>query len=316
MSPRAVLQMDPSVGSMPPKSRENAALSAPKSLTVEYLNSQSYGAIHAKLQGLPQTAETLRIKAEILAQCGKRSDRQERKETESKEEKRAKFIASLPVNHPSNEVRIRAYDLSKANPCEGVPEVATNKSEIDAAFKLAFEAGDPVAKARAIECSFPTETPRNPQTGMPIPDKLTDEQFASFKEILASKNPRAIDLLGGLMASTYGNGSIQIISNEAPTSNNAVRKAVELLACDYGLACDNVVAQRPRACALEGKCNSGTLADHINFYEASPAVSQEIERVRGVLQGMIERNDFSDLKFIKSDAPPNGIYMFKMAGCE
>jgi hypothetical protein len=46
-------------------------------------------------------------------------------------------------------------------------------------------------------------------------------------------------------------------------------------------------------------------------------MSQDIERVRTTLQSMIERNDFSNLQFVKGTAPPGGgVYQWGTSNCK
>jgi hypothetical protein len=268
VSPRMVLQMDPRVKSTTPPSSKLAAPAPQPTLTQEFLVSKEYAPLYAKPGSLPQNAETLGVRAAILASCGTRTDRP-KKPVVNKEELRAKFIASLPVNHPDNDARTRAYDATASGSCTDFPETPVTKAEIDAAYKAAADAGDAVARARDIECAiFAPKPGEEKPEGFPKSPTLTDEQFAGFKEILASKNPRALEVLGGLLANTYDNGQIKIDPNAKPADPFAVRYALELLSCDYGMPCEAGFQQRSHECARKGQCNAATLAEHISFYQA------------------------------------------------
>jgi hypothetical protein len=312
-SARTVLQIDPSIGSGATSSTSAAQLQRPLTLAQELLVSRNYAAIYAKLNTLPQSAETLGVRAAILDRCGRRTDRNPHKPFD-KDEARAKFIANLPVNHPNNELRIRAHDFSATSVCAGFPDTPVTKIEIDAAYQAAIAAGDSVAKAREIECALYEPEPGKGRNSNQSPT-LTDERFNTFKSILASKDPRAIQLMGGLLANSYANGAIQFDPSSEPADPQSVFHAMELIACEYGRSCDNVLALRGYECADFGRCNAASLAEHISFYNAAPAASQEIERIRSAVHTMIERGNFSELKFVKGAANTNIRGSFHLASC-
>jgi hypothetical protein len=164
VSPRMVLQMDPRVKASSPPSAKLATPAAPPTLTQEFLATKEYAALYAKLGTLPQNAETLGVRAAILSRCGTRTDRP-KKPANNKEELRAKFIASLPVNHPDNEARTRAYDATAAGSCTDFPETPVTKAEIDAAYK---------ARARSsAQFLRPSRAKKNPKASRNPPRSQT-----------------------------------------------------------------------------------------------------------------------------------------------
>jgi hypothetical protein len=287
---------------------------SPQSLTNEYLTQRNAAAIYARLLTEKETGETLRLKAAILARCGTRTDKPST-ERDSPAVALEKFLATLPKDHPDNPRRIAAFNLMGTDPCVGFPPTPITGSEIDAMRTAAAEAGDPLSRARALECEI-FANGATPTTGRYSPPPLSDEQFSSIKAIIASGDPNAVLDAGTLLANTYGNGTIRIGGSPTEVDSFALRYAVELVSCDLGAPCEGVNFPRNWSCAQKNKCDANNLSDYINFYEVSPHVAQEVERLRVALRGMIETKDFSEVRFEKGGRSDTSTSRWGRAQCK
>ncbi len=308
-----VLRVAPQAGTAPaPATPKLSTAMSPASLTNLYLNERNdLTGLWARLNSEPANAESLGLRATILSRCAPRSEKPA-PDPEARAKRRATFLAGLPPNHPDNDTRIRAYDLQNNDLCTALNLPPTTAADTNAAFATAAQAGDPVAKLRETECKVFNEKDQKEFPGSPA---LAEADFATIKAAFASGNPRAIELAGALFANTYKNGYIEFAPGQPPQDAFSIKYATELLVCDVGGPC-NVRGRAQWGCIYEGKCAANTLAEHVQFYDASPHGSQQIEQIRIDLLRMFETKNFNALRFITRETPGGSSGRFGGSGCD
>jgi hypothetical protein len=290
----------------------NAPVNKLSALMNEFRTTKDLAALAKKLDSMRYDAEALYLKAEILRLCATHVDdpfqAARRAALVPTPDKRAAFAAKLPKDGKDNELRLAAYDDLVLNRCGGLEVVKVSRGELEAAYKAAADAGDPVAKARALSCEMQAQMVADPKKItndiLPFPT-MTEAQITQLKAILASGNPRVLEHAGQILASTYNNGVFTVAGESQRPLGPALWAATRLLACDLGQPCYAEDSNEFRhICAHEGKCAAMSHDEQEALYPTSGAQMHDVARLRVELRKMIDTGDFSGLTW-RNSQPKN-----------
>ncbi len=299
----------PSASSAKPRGAPSAKANPPVNklspLANEFRTSKDLATLAKKLDGMRYDAEALYLKAEILRLCASNVDdpfqAARRAALVPTPEKRTAFAAKLPKDGKDNELRLAAYDDLVLNRCGGLEALRITRAELEAAYKAAADAGDPVAKARALSCELQAQMVADPKKIdrdiLPFP-AMTEAQITQLKSILASGNPRMMEHAGQILASTYSNGVFTVAGEAQRPLGPAMWAATRLLACDLGQPCYAEDSSEFRhICTHEGKCAAMSQEEQEALYPTSGAQMHDVARLRAELRKMIDTGDFSGLSW-------------------
>ena len=118
----------------------------------EYLQARQYRAIYDRLLSPPvgETAEGRLVLYEILRNCATVTEGR-RYRWGPRTPSREQFLAGLPATDPQRDRRIAAFEEFTADRCAGFEGVALTQAALDKMLTDAASAGDPRARAMAIE---------------------------------------------------------------------------------------------------------------------------------------------------------------------
>ena len=317
LSASAVLKIDPATRSAPaPVSR--TTLPAVSPFMQAFLDRKDWAGLYRRVKDAPATPETQYLRAEILAACAKRipANGALPPKVDSLEEKRAKFLASLAPNDPQLEKRKAAWERMSVDRCSELAQIDYNADEVNKLVDAASAGGDPRAKAwlltRQIEDDRAAIFRKAEADGSSrgIRNSLTDAQFATMRDLLASRDPLVIEEFRNILSSSIDGGSIRIGPNQLAIDNMAMHNALALVACDFGAPCGENSSTILAACATQGRCDAGNLYDHTLYYGVSPHGAQLVEQYRQWLGQMIGARDLSQLNMVQSPSTPGSGYFF------
>lgn len=285
----------------PPLARGNPlALAAPApvraTLFNDYLQAKQYRALYDRLNGSPEgaTAEGRLVLYEILRECATITEGRRyvwRRPTPKREE----LVGAIAVTDPNRERRIAAYDQFTANRCVGFEGVALTQAELDRMLQDAAAAGDPRAKAMAIEQEL-WQARRTQGRGAAT---ISDAQIETLKQIVATRDPEAIRVAGRVLSNSWADYSLRLGPDQAPVEPRAFMNAWLVLACEYGQPCGPETPRMQQACALRGHCDAQNYIDHLYHYGSTPHDSQLLVQYRGLLRQAIESGDWSQLSVVR-----------------
>ena len=313
----AVLRIDPATRSTPaPVAR--IPLPPPSPFMQAYLDGKDRAGLYRRLKDAPATPETQYLQAEILATCAKRAPATGKPAPKiaTREERRTEFLASLAPNDPQLEKRKAAWEKMTVDQCGELAQIDYNADEVNKLVEAASAGGDPRAKAwlltrqieddraaifRKAEADGSSRATRN---------ALTDAQFATMRDLLASQDPLVIEQFRNILSSSIDGGSIRIGPNQLTIDNMAMHNALGLVACDFGAPCGDDSRPILAECATMGRCDAGNLYDHTLYYGVSPHGAQLVEQYRQWLGQMIGARDMSQLNMVPSPSTPGSGYFF------
>jgi hypothetical protein len=312
----AVLKIDPKVRSV-----SSAPLMAPKVTasadTLQYRDKKDWPQLYQRLKNGPPTAESQFLQAELLDRCAKRPPPTDGKPApDSREVRREKFVKSLAGTEAQKTARLTAYDALNIDSCGELRAIDYVKEDVARLRKAAAEAGDIRARARQISEDIYKASDEfgKPRTDGTMPDSgfvITDAQWAGMREVLASGDPGAMEMLRGIMASTLTDGSIRLGPDKEPIDNRAFWNALGLAACDLGKPCGADSAELLAACAQRNQCGSASVQDHAYYYEASPHTAQLVERYRQTIADMIRSGNFDNLNLVRGTRDGSNTFIFR-----
>ena len=290
-----------------------------------YTEHKDWPGLYKQLKALPATPETQFLQAQLLSACAKRPPAATPpgappRPAETREERRAKFVASLPPKDPQLEKRKAAYDAANADYCGELAQIDYDAAEVQKLYEAAAAGGDP--RARAVQVakqiedearaqSAAAQSGNNPRmNGYPI----SDAQFATIRDVLASQDPIVMAELKGILSSTLVDSSIRLGPNQEAIDNMAFHQAWGLVACEFGASCDRTSSEMLAQCASSGHCDANNLYDYTYYYGASPYAAQLVERYRQQLAQMVASGDFSQLGLVRGPNDPGRMYMFGRRG--
>jgi hypothetical protein len=309
LPPSAALKIDPKVSSAASSGNarpQRGVLPAQVSpLMSEYLAKKDWPALMTKLASAPETGETAYLRANMLESCATKTDDAPRATPrKSRDERRAAFLASLPMNHPGNDARTNAWDL--ANPldiCGPIRDVKTTRKEIADLYAKAKELNDPIANARDLNCEIFDSNNREKNPGT-RGYEINESRAERVRAAIASRNPDAVRVGVGMLGNTYANGAFRLAGEGSNVNQTAMFHVANLLACQYGADCSGFVHS---ACYREGKCNANSYEDYLAFYALSPNDAQTVETYRQRLTQMIDANDLSGLQLVMGEQPTDSV---------
>jgi hypothetical protein len=272
------------------------AVAVPATLFNDYLKARDYRAIYDRLDGSAEggTAEGKLVLHEILRACATVTGARRmgfRQNTPSREA----FLAALPASDPQRDRRIAAYEEFTTNRCKGFEGVTITQAALDKLLQESAEAGDPRARAMAIEQELWASrraVGRNSAT-------ITDAQIESLKDVLATKDPEAMRVAGRVLSNSWADYGLRFGPDQAAVEPRPFMNAWLVLACEYGQPCGSDTPRMQQACALRGHCDAMTFPDYLHYYGSTPHDSQVLLQYRAWLRQAIETGDWSQLSVVR-----------------
>ena len=296
LSASAVLAIDPRPNPLRP------ARPTPVKATLfnEYLEAKQYRALFDRLRSSPegQTAEGRLVLYEVLRNCATVTEGK-RHQWKPTVPKREDFVVGIAATDPLRERRIASYDEFNANRCLGFEGVTIAQAELDRMLGEAAAAGDPRARAMAIEQE---QTIARRGQGRENAT-LSDAQIENLKDVLASKDPEAIRVAGRVLSTTWADYTLRIGPDQQPVEPRAFMNAWLVLACEYGQPCGADTPRLQQACAFQGHCDAQNFPDYLYYYSSSPHDSQLLVQYRATLRQAIETGDWSQLVVMRGLPP-------------
>ena len=318
LSASAVLSIDPATRSAPAPVMKTALLAASPFMQA-FIERKDWAGLYRRLKDAPATPESQYLQAEILAACAKRVPvaGTAPPKMDSREEKRAKFLASLAPNDPQLEKRKAAWEQMNVDRCGELAQIEYNAADVSKLVEAAAAASDPRAKAWQLMKQMQDDREAAGRKsvaagGPPGPTgyEVTDAQFATMRQLLASQDPLVISELRNVLSSTIDSGSVRIGPNQIAIDHQAMYNALALVACDFGAPCAQDSPAILIECAVQGRCSAGNLYDHTLYYGVSPYGAQLVEQYRQWLGQMIGSGDMGQLNLVRGPNTPGGSYMF------
>jgi hypothetical protein len=268
-----------------------------------FTKAKQYRALYDRLRGSPEgeTAEGRLVLWEILRNCATITEGR-RFTFRPPVPKRDDFIAGIPAGDPQREQRIAAFDEFTTNRCEGFEGVAITQAELDRVLAASAAAGDPRARALALEQDLWQQRRTSGRDHV----ALSDTSIDTIKQVVATRDPEAIRIAGRLLANTWADTSLRIGPDQQLVEPRAFMNAWLVLACEYGQPCGTDTPRMQQACALQGHCNAQTYPDYLFYYASSPYDSQMLAQDRAVLRNAIDTGDWSQLTVVRGLPTPTG----------
>ena len=314
-----VLNIDPATRSAPPLA-SRSTLPAASPFMQGFLERKDWGGLYRRLKDAPVTPESQYLQAEILASCAKRvpvPGAALLPKTVSQDERRAKFLASLAPNDPQLEKRKAAWEQMGGVGCGEVAQIEYSATDVSKLLEAASAGGDARAKAWLLAKQMQDDRDAAGRKsaapgGPPGPTgyELTDAQFSTIRELLASQDPLVIAEFRNILASTIDGASLRIGPNQIAIDHHAMNNALALVACDFGAPCGPDASTLLAECALQGRCSANNLYDHTLYYGVSPYGAQLAEQYRQWLGQMIGSRDMSQLNLVRAPNIPGSSHMF------
>jgi len=280
-----------------------AAAQSRATLFNEYLQARQYRAIYDRLRASAEgeTAEGRLVLYEILRNCANITEAR-RYTYRPPQAKREEFMAGLPVGDVQRDRRIAAYDEFTANRCQGFDGITISQSDLDRVLRDAAAAGDPRARAMAIE----QELWQSRRAQGRDATTLTDAHIEDLKQAASTRDPEAIRVAGRVLSNTWADFALRVGPEQQPLEQRAFMNAWLVLACEYGQPCGADTPRMLQACAFQGHCNAQSFPDYLSYYSSSPHDSQLLVQYRALLRHAIETGDWSQLSVIRGLPTPSG----------
>ena len=292
-----------------PPARPHAAARA--SLYNEYLAARSYRALYDRLRASPEgsTGEGLYVMYDILKKCATVTDRPYRRGMNVKpvDQRRQEFLAALSPDDPQRDKRIAAFEGAAVNHCEGFEGVTVTQADLDTTLAQAVDAGDPKAKAAAIESQIWAER----RAGQWRTATLSESQISTLEDAIGTKDPAAMMTAGRLLSNTWPDITMHVGQDAGAVEPRALYNAMQVLACEYGYPCGSDTPQLLQACAYNAHCDARSLPEYLYYYASSPHEAQLVAQYESVLRTAIENGDWSQLSVTRGPRMPgSNRYMF------
>lgn len=288
LSASSVLAIDPRPNPLRP------ARPTPVKATLfnEYLEAKQYRALYDRLRSSAegQTAEGRLVLYELLRNCATVTEGK-RYQWKPTTPKREDFVAGIAGTDPLRERRIASYDEFTANRCQGFEGITITQADLDKMLTDAAAAGDPRARAMAIE----QEQSIARRTQGRDNATISDAQIENLKQVLSSKDPEAIRVAGRVLANSWADYALRLGPEQQPVEPRAFMNAWLVLACEYGQPCGVDTPRLQQACAFQGHCDAQNFPDYLYYYGSSPHDSQLLVQYRATLRQAIETGDWSQL---------------------
>lgn len=256
----------------------------------EFLQAREYRVIYDRLKDSAEgeTAEGRLVLWEILRNCATITEGR-RYTWRPPVPKREDFLAGLAPGDPNRDRRIAAFDEFTANRCAGFEGVAITQPELDRVLASAAAAGDPRARALALEQDLWLQRRSQGRNAV----ALSDSHIDTLKQLAATRDPEAIRVAGRVMSNVWSDTALRIGPDQQPVEQRAFMNAWLVLACEFGQPCGADTPRMQQACALQGHCNAQTYPDYLFYYASSPHESQVLSQYRAILRQAIDTGDWS-----------------------
>jgi hypothetical protein len=268
----------------------------------EYAKRREYKSIYDRLKAsAARTPEETWVLAQILDSCATVTDRNPPRRSGWKlggDRARARFVAALGDKAPNRAQRIAAFDRINVDPCAGFESIESTDGDIRAMLERAAASGD--AKAKATLLMKDLESSARPAGMLPT---VTDAQLDTFRQVIASGDPRAIVDVVAMFSFFQGNLSVRTGPDEAPLDYLAMHSAATLAACDLGYPCGPDSRFLSEACALSGQCDAASYRDYLFYYMLPPGTSQLADDYHVHLLRAINDADWSYFTFHRGPPP-------------
>ncbi|MEO7742189.1 MAG: hypothetical protein ABIR98_04570 [Usitatibacter sp.] len=276
----------------------------------EYLRAKSYKALYDRLASSPegQTAEGRLVLYEILRQCATITEGR-RPGFKPNPPKRDEFINGISATDPQREQRIAAFDQYATDYCAGFEGVALRQADLMKLLGDAAAAGDPRARALALEQEL-WQARRGGRDGGVT---LTDEQIASLRQIAGTRDPEAIRVAGRVLGNSWQDYQVRIGPDQLPIEQRAFVNAWLVLSCEFGAPCGTDTPRMLQACAMQGHCNAQSYPEYLYYYGSTPHDSTLLTQYREILRQAIETGNWSQISVTRG-LPPTGNRMTFVPG--
>ena len=276
----------------------------------EYLRAKSYRALYDRLatSAEGQTAEGRLVLYEILRQCATITEGR-RPGFKPNPPKRDEFVNGIPATDPQREQRIAAFDQYATDTCAGFEGVTMRQADLMKMLNDAAAAGDPRARALAIEQEL-WQARRGGRDGGVT---LSDEQIASLRQIAGTRDPEAIRVAGRVLGNSWQDYQVRIGPDQMPIEQRAFVNAWLVLSCEFGAPCGTDTPRMLQACAMQGHCNAQSYPEHLYYYGSTPHDSTLLTQYREVLRQAIETGNWSQVSVVRG-VPPTGNRMTFVPG--
>ena len=281
----------------------HVALPAPApTLFNEYLRARSYKALYDRLANSPEgeTAEGRLVLYEILRQCATITDGR-RPGFKPNPPKREEFVNSIPATDPQRERRIAAFDQYATDFCAGFGGISMRRADLMQMLNDAAAAGDPRARALALEQEL-WQARRGGRDGGVT---LSDEQIASLRQIAGTRDPEAIRVAGRVLGNSWQDYQVRIGPDQMPIEQRPFVNAWLVLSCEFGAPCGADTPRMLQACALQGHCDAQSYPEHLYYYGSTPHDSTLLTQYREILRQAIETGNWSQISVVRG-IPPSG----------
>lgn len=287
--------------------------SAPAGPFADFLAAKQYRGLYDRLQaqGDALSPEGRLALYEILRECAQVTDGR-RPGYRANPPAREEFVTSVAPTDPQRERRIAAYDALTADRCAGFEGVAVKRADLIAILESAAAAGDPRARALALEQQLWTARREGGGGWRDGGVTLTDAQVEELKQIAGTRDPEAIRVAGRLLANAWHDYQLRIGPDQQPIEQRPFVNAWLLLACEYGAPCGADTPRLQQACALQGHC-ARDFAEYLSYYGSTPADTDRLLQYRMVLRNALESGDWSQLHVVRG-APPGANRMTFVPG--
>lgn len=276
----------------------------------EYLRAKSYRALYERLATSPegQTPEGRLVLYEILRQCATITEGR-RPGFKPNPPKRDDFINGIPATDPQREQRIAAFDQYATDFCAGFEGVTLRQADLMKMLGDAAAAGDPRARALAMEQEL-WQARRGGRDGGVT---LTDEQIAALRQIAGTRDPEAIRVAGRVLGNSWQDYQVRVGPDQLPVEQRAFMNAWLVLSCEFGAPCGSDTPRMLQACALQGHCNAQSYPEHLYYYGSTPHDSTLLTQYREILRQAIESGNWSQVSVVRG-VPPTGNRMTFVPG--
>ena len=295
---RKPVSSEDKLAALPPPTAEAFARAAARRATLfgEYALATSYRALYDRLKGSAEgsTAEGLYVLYQILHRCATVTGGPVRRKASAKslDQRRREFLDALAPDDPQRDKRIAAFERVAVDKCAGFEDVKATQAELDALLDAAAAAGDPKAKARAIERDI-WQARAGSQWGTAT---LSAAQVGTLEQAVQTKDPEAMRLAGQLLSDPWPDVVVRLGPEQQPVEARAFYNSWQMLSCDYGSpSCGPGSERLLDPCAYQGHCDAASLPEFLYYYGSTPHEAELMTQYESVLRAGIETGDWSQL---------------------
>jgi hypothetical protein len=295
----------PRAATEPTRSAATARPAVPFEATLfgEFTKAKQYRALYDRLRASPEgeTAEGRLVLWEILRNCATITEGR-RYNYRPNIPKRDDFIAGIAAGRPAARAAHRRVRRVHHQPLPGLRGHRDHPARLDRVLAAAAAAGDPRARALALEQDLWQQRRTSGRDHV----ALTDTSIDTLRQVLATRDPEAIRVAGRVLSNTWADTALRIGPDQQPVEPRAFMNAWLVLACEYGQPCGTDTPRMQQACAMQGHCNAQSYPDYLFYYASSPYDSQMLAQYRAILRNVIDTGDWSQITVVRGLPIPTG----------